>query len=77
MAEFILLTGTTGPTYFHSEIPNHFFSNIDAAAEEFIQNRKHSSPSTIAGILGVSYISKDSDSYKNIANKIKSYARYI
>ena len=77
MADFIVLTGTTGPTYFHSEIPNHFFSNIDAAAEEFIQNRRHSSPYTISGILGVSNISKDSDSYKNIARKIRAYAQHM
>jgi len=77
MAEFILLTGATGPTYFHSVIPDYFFSNIDEAAEEYILNKRHSSPSTIAGILGVSNISKDSDSYKNIARKIKAYAQHM
>ena len=77
MADYILLTGTTGPRYFHSEIPNHFFNNIDLAAEEYILNKRHSSPATIAGILGVGYISKDSDLYKNIAEKIKTYAQHM
>ena len=76
MTDSILLENPAEDTIFQNPIAERFFNNIDLATEEYIQNGKEHSLATIAGIIGVITLSKNSPEFKNIAGLIESYSKH-